>query len=125
MVQAGIPRLETTCLLSEVAVAPDGTTRAAAAFELAAERHPEGAVWVVGTAPTALLALCELAAAGRVRPALVVGLPVGFVGAAESKAALWDSELRPITITNTGERGCSPPAAAAVNALERLAGART
>ncbi|MEM1335510.1 MAG: precorrin-8X methylmutase, partial [Actinomycetota bacterium] len=49
----------------------------------------------------------------------VVGLPVGFVGAAESKAALWSSPLAPISITNVGERGGSPVAAGAVNAIVR------
>jgi precorrin-8X/cobalt-precorrin-8 methylmutase len=76
---------------------------------------------VVGNAPTALFALLELAAAGAVRPAAVVGLPVGYVGAAESKAALWAGDLRPLAITNRGVRGGSPAAAGAVNALARLA----
>jgi precorrin-8X/cobalt-precorrin-8 methylmutase len=54
----------------------------------------------------------------------VVGLPVGYVGAAESKAALWAGDLRPIAVTNVGPRGGSPVAAAAVNALARLAGSQ-
>jgi precorrin-8X/cobalt-precorrin-8 methylmutase len=56
-----------------------------------------------------------------VRPAAVVGLPVGFVGAAQVKAALWDGPLAPISVTNTGEKGGSPAAAGALNALARLA----
>ena len=121
MLRVGLTSLEARCLLDEVPVAPEGSTRSAAAFALAADRHPDGAVWVVGNAPTALDELLRLHAAGRVRPAAVVGLPVGFVGAAEAKAALWASDLRPIAITNDGEKGGTPAAAGAVNALARLA----
>lgn len=122
MVVAGIPSVAgAVCLLEEVPEAPPGDTRSAAAIRLAAERYPDGAVWVVGNAPTALFALLELHAAGEVRPAAVVGLPVGYVGAAESKEALWAADLRPVAITNTGVRGGSPAAAGAVNALARLA----
>ena len=77
-------------------------------------------MFVVGCAPTALVELVELAAAGRVEPALVVGLPVGFVGAAESKEALGASGLP--AVSNVGEKGGSAVAAAAVNALLRAAG---
>lgn len=121
MVAAGIPTIATTCLLAEVPVAPPGSTRSAAAIALAAERHPSGAVWVIGNAPTALAELLRLHAEGSVEPAAVVGVPVGFVGAAEAKAALWESGLGPHAITNVGERGGSPVAAGAVNALIRLA----
>ncbi len=125
MVVAGIPSVAgAVCLLDEVPEAPPGDTRSAVAIRLAAGRHPHGALWVVGNAPTALFALLDLARAGTVRPAAVVGLPVGYVGAAESKAALWASELRDVAITNTGVRGGSPAAAGAVNALARLAGGR-
>jgi precorrin isomerase/sirohydrochlorin ferrochelatase len=86
-------------------------TRSAAGIRLAYEEAGPGAVWVVGTAPTALT---ELLALG-VRPALVVGLPVGFVGAAESKQALLDSGLP--SVTNRGEKGGAAAAAAALNAL--------
>jgi precorrin-8X/cobalt-precorrin-8 methylmutase len=120
MVAAGTPSLVTTCLLPEVPVAPAGSTRSAEAFRLAAERHPDGAVWVVGNAPTALTALLDLCAAGSVQPEAVIGLPVGYVGAAESKAAVWASSLRSIAITNVGERGGTPVAAATLNALNRL-----
>ncbi|MDY7104521.1 MAG: precorrin-8X methylmutase [Actinomycetota bacterium] len=119
MVAAGITRYPTSCLLAEVPVAPEGSTRSAAAFRLAAQRHPTGAVFVIGNAPTALVELIDLAEAGSVSPAAVVGLPVGFVGAAESKARLWASALAPISVTNVGERGGSPPAAGAVNAIVR------
>jgi precorrin-8X/cobalt-precorrin-8 methylmutase len=126
MVVAGIPSVRAAvCLLDEVPEAAPGDTRSAAAIRLAAERYPEGALWVIGNAPTALLALLELHAAGCVRPAAVVGLPVGYVGAAESKEALWDSPLRSLAITNAGVRGGSPAAAGAVNALARLARAGT
>jgi precorrin-8X/cobalt-precorrin-8 methylmutase len=82
---------------------------------LAAEQAADGAVWAVGNAPTALYELLALAAAGVVRPALVVGLPVGYVGAAESKAALRDTDLP--QLSNVSARGGSAVAAAAVNAL--------
>jgi precorrin-8X/cobalt-precorrin-8 methylmutase len=120
MVAAGTPRLATTCLLDEVPVAPPGSTRAAAAVALAARRYPEGAIWVVGNAPSALFELLARHRRGEVDPAAVIGLPVGFVGAAESKAALWAGPLAPVAITNVGERGGSPVAAAALNALHRL-----
>ena len=119
MVAAGITRYPTTCYLPRVPVAPAGSTRSAAAITLAASEHPEGAVFVIGNAPTALFELIRLADQDLVRPAAIVGLPVGFVGAKESKAALWDSPLAPISITNEGERGGSPPAAGAVNAMVR------
>ncbi|MGH8990745.1 MAG: precorrin-8X methylmutase, partial [Acidimicrobiia bacterium] len=86
---------------------------------LAAARHPEGAVFAIGCAPTALAELIRLARAGEVAPALIVGLPVGFVGAAEAKDALVRSGL--VSITNRGEKGGSAAAGAAVNALVRLA----
>lgn len=121
MLRAGLPHLSTAvCLLDEVPVAPPGSTRSAAAIRLAAERYPHQAIWAVGNAPTALTELLRLHAEGHVRPAAVVGLPVGFVGASESKAELWAGELRPLAITNRGERGGTPAAAGAINALARL-----
>jgi precorrin-8X/cobalt-precorrin-8 methylmutase len=115
MVRAGIVGHHAICLLDEVPVAPTGSTRAAAAMRLAATRYDTRTVFVVGNAPTALSALLET----PVQPAVVVGLPVGFVGAAEAKAALLASGLP--AITNVGEKGGSAVAAAAVNALIRLA----
>ena len=88
-----------------------GITRSAAAVRLAAEQVGPGAVWVVGCAPTALFELIAL----DVAPALVVGLPVGFVGAAESKAALRESGLP--AVSNLSAKGGSAVAAAALNAL--------
>ena len=97
---------------------PDLTISAAAMRE-AADRWPTGAVIVIGNAPTALFEAIALAAQGTFRPAAIIGLPVGFVGAAESKAALRASGLP--AISNVGERGGSAVAAAALNALWRLA----
>jgi precorrin-8X/cobalt-precorrin-8 methylmutase len=122
MVVAGIPGVATAhCFLDRAPTAPPGDTRSAAAIEVAAAEHPDGALWVIGNAPTALARLLELADRGAVRPAGVVGLPVGYVGAAEAKAALWGSPLQALAITNMGYRGGSPVAAAAVNALAALA----
>ncbi len=110
------------CTLSDPSV-PElakqlGTTRSAAALELW-QQHLAGAVVVIGNAPTALFRLLELLDAGAPRPALILGLPVGFVGAAESKAALAaDSRGIPF-LTVRGRRGGSAMAAAAVNALGR------
>jgi precorrin-8X/cobalt-precorrin-8 methylmutase len=121
MVRHGITAVDARCYLPADAQ-PAGTTRSAAGMARAAERHPEAAVVVVGCAPTALEEVVRLFDAGRFRPALVIGLPVGFVGAAESKARLRASGLT--AITNVGEKGGSAVAAAAVNALIRLAAAR-
>jgi len=92
-----------------------GTTRSAAALALWGERLG-GSVVAIGNAPTALFRLLELLAAGAPLPALVVGMPVGFVGATESKAALAATPGVPY-LTLHGRRGGSAIAAAAVNAL--------
>lgn len=125
MVAAGVPavaaRGPVLCYLDRVPGPVSGrATRSEAAIEAAAAEHPEGALWVIGNAPTALARLLDLHARGVLRPACVIGLPVGYVGAAEAKQALWDSPLRPVSITNQGRRGGSPVAAAALNALARL-----
>ena len=93
-----------------------GTTRSAAAIELWRDRL-EGAVVAVGNAPTALFHLLEMIAAGGPRPAAILGFPVGFVGAAESKDALLENSLDVPFLTIRGRRGGSAMAAAAVNAL--------
>jgi precorrin-8X/cobalt-precorrin-8 methylmutase len=124
MLRVGLTRLDAICLLDEVPTAPPGGTRSAAAVELAVSRHPDDALWLIGNAPTALFELLRLHEAGLVRPAAVVGMPVGFVGAAEAKAALWAGPLRPVAITNLGEKGGTAAAAGAVNALVRLAADR-
>lgn len=110
MVAAGITAREAVCRIRD-AESHDGLTRSAAAVRLAFEQVGPGAVWVVGCAPTALFELLTL----RADPALVIGLPVGFVGAAESKAVLRASGLP--AISNASEKGGSAVASAAVNAL--------
>jgi precorrin-8X/cobalt-precorrin-8 methylmutase len=91
-----------------------GTTRSAAALELWRDRL-DGAVVAIGNAPTALFRLLELVAEGAGRPAAVLGIPVGFIGAAESKRALADSDLEHLVVH--GRRGGSAMTAAAVNAI--------
>ncbi len=125
MVAAGITRSrlpaanQVICTLTDPRVpelaARLGTTRSAAAVELWRD-HLDGAVVAVGNAPTALFRLLEiLAAAGGPGPAAVIGVPVGFVGAAESKAALAASPVPHLVVR--GRRGGSAMASAAVNAL--------
>ncbi len=93
-----------------------GTTRSAAAIDLWGERIG-GAVVAVGNAPTTLFRLLELLAAGAPAPAAIIGMPVGFVGAAESKQALANFSGKIPFLTILGRRGGSAMAAAAVNAL--------
>jgi precorrin-8X/cobalt-precorrin-8 methylmutase len=115
MVAAGVTAREALCFVSDPRARELserlGVTRSAAGFRLAAEEVGEGAVWVVGNAPTALFELLEM----NVEPAFVVGLPVGFVGAAESKEELIESGLP--AVSNRGPKGGSAIAAAALNAL--------
>jgi precorrin-8X/cobalt-precorrin-8 methylmutase len=93
-----------------------GTTRSAAAVELWRD-HLDGAIVAVGNAPTALFRLLELVAAGAPPPAAVVGVPVGFIGAAESKTALAANRSGIPYVVVHGRRGGSAIASAAVNAL--------
>jgi precorrin-8X/cobalt-precorrin-8 methylmutase len=126
MVAAGITRRrlpagnEVVCTLPDPRVpslaADLGTTRSAAALQLWRDRL-EGAVVAIGNAPTALFRLLELLDEGAGRPALVVGVPVGFVGAAESKQALAEHPAQVPHIVVHGRRGGSALAAAAVNAM--------
>ena len=95
-----------------------GTTRTAAALELWRDRL-DGAVVAIGNAPTALFHLLEMVAAGAPRPAAVLGIPVGFIGAAESKEALRASDLEFLVVR--GRRGGSAITAAAVNAIASTA----
>ncbi|GLH96979.1 precorrin-8X methylmutase [Phytohabitans aurantiacus] len=124
MVAAGVTRRrlpadnEVVCTLSDPRV-PDlaarlGTTRSAAALELWRDRLA-GSVVAVGNAPTALFRLLELMAEGAGRPAAVLGIPVGFIGAAESKVALAASDLSYLVVH--GRRGGSAMTAAAINAI--------
>jgi len=111
---------EVACFLTDPRV-PDlarrlGNTRSAAALDLWGERLG-GAVVAIGNAPTALFRLLELIGAGAPRPAAIVGIPVGFVGAAESKAALADGTHGVPFVTVRGRMGGSAVTAAAVNAL--------
>ncbi|MFI5806144.1 precorrin-8X methylmutase [Streptomyces sp. NPDC051561] len=126
MVASGVTRKrlpadnDVVCTLSDPSV-PDlakelGTTRSAAAMELWRDRL-EGSVVAVGNAPTSLFRLLEMIEAGAPRPAAVIGVPVGFVGAAESKEALavHGSGLEHLIVR--GRRGGSALAAAALNAI--------
>ncbi|MGS0739032.1 precorrin-8X methylmutase [Pseudomonas sp. GG8] len=93
-----------------------GNTRSAAALELW-RPYLEGSVVVIGNAPTALFYLLEMLDAGAPKPALILGFPVGFVGAAESKAMLAANSRGVPFVIMQGRRGGSAMAAAAVNAL--------
>jgi precorrin isomerase len=119
MVRCGIRGATSECHLGGADEAGGARTRAALGMRAAAARHATGAIVVVGCAPTALVEVLDLVRAGAFEPAVVVGMPVGFVGAAESKDRLRASGVP--AITNTGEKGGSAVAAAAVNALIRLA----
>jgi len=115
MTAAGITAREVVCRIDDRRAAALtrvlGITRAAAGIRVAGGEVGPGAVWVVGTAPSALE---DLLARGPA-PALVIGLPVGFVGAVEAKRALRESGLP--AVTNKGEKGGAAVAAAALNAL--------
>ncbi len=126
MVAAGITRRrlpadnEVLCTLSDPRV-PDlakrmGTTRTAAALELWGDKL-DGAVVAIGNAPTALFHLMEMLAAGAPKPAAIVGGPVGFIGAAESKEDLIAAGLGVEYLVVRGRRGGSPITVAAVNAI--------
>ena len=120
MVRAGITAYSTTCFLKQTKASESGIpTRSYLAMAKAAESHPIGGIFVVGCAPTALQALVELSDQEWFRPALVIGLPVGFVGASEVKDALVNSALP--HITNVGIKGGSAAACGAFNALVRIA----
>ena len=93
-----------------------GTTRTAAAVELWRDRL-DGAVVAIGNAPTALFHLLELLSHSGVRPAAVIGIPVGFIGAAESKEALAANDLGLDHLIVRGRRGGSAITAAAINAI--------
>ena len=93
-----------------------GNTRSAAAVEFWAD-HIEGAVVAIGNAPTALFHLLELLDQGWPKPAVILGFPVGFVGAAESKAELAARSRGCEFVALRGRKGGSAMASAAVNAL--------
>ncbi|MEU8936347.1 precorrin-8X methylmutase [Streptomyces sp. NPDC048409] len=126
MVASGVTRKrlpagnDVLCTLSDPAVADLatklGTTRSAAALELWRDRL-EGSVVAVGNAPTALFRLLEMIGEGAPRPAAIIGVPVGFVGAAESKDALAANTSGLEYLVVRGRRGGSAIAAAALNAI--------
>lgn len=126
MVAAGITRRHLPAANSVICTLDDGripalaaergTTRSAAAVDLWGERM-NGAVVAIGNAPTALFRVLELLDGGAPRPALIIGMAVGFVGAAESKDALIAHAAGVPYIALRGRRGGSAMAAAAVNAL--------
>lgn len=113
------------CAIAEPEIAEKarelGITRAAAAMRRQGERL-NGSIIAVGNAPTALFELLDLIAKGAVRPVLIVGTPVGFVGAVESKERLMQQDQVPY-ITIRGTRGGSPIAASIINALMYYKGA--
>ncbi len=126
MVASGVTRRrlpadnEVVCTLPEPGI-PElarelGTTRSAAAMERWRDRL-DGSLVVIGNAPTALFHLLEMVAGGAGRPAAVIGVPVGFVGAAESKVALTEDRSGLEHLVVHGRRGGSAIAAGAVNAL--------
>lgn len=132
MVEMGISKallrrrsVATRCLIDVPEVAAraerEGTTRSVAAVRELAP-HVGGAVVAIGNAPTALLALLDMVDAQEVSPALVIGMPVGFVACPESKEELVKRDIPYITIL--GRRGGSSAAAATVNALLELAGSQ-
>jgi precorrin-8X/cobalt-precorrin-8 methylmutase len=128
MVSHGVTRArlpadnEVVCTLRDPAVAgladKLGTTRSAAALELWMDRL-QGSVVAIGNAPTALFRLLDLLEHGAPRPAAVLGIPVGFVGAAESKEALMANPFGVPYIVVRGRMGGSAMASAALNALAR------
>ncbi|WP_327069820.1 precorrin-8X methylmutase [Kitasatospora sp. NBC_01250] len=126
MVASGVTRKrlpadnEVVCTLSDPSVpalaAELGTTRSAAAMELWRDKLA-GSVVAVGNAPTSLFRLLEMIEAGAPRPAAVIGVPVGFIGAAESKQALAEHPSGLEHLVVRGRRGGSAIAAAALNAI--------
>ncbi|MCL6636401.1 MAG: precorrin-8X methylmutase [Alicyclobacillus sp.] len=129
MVQAGISKArlqpfgsDVRVFISDADVAEEakrlGTTRAIVAMRKAVREAP-GGIFAIGNAPTALLELIRLVRAGEAHPGLIVGVPVGFVSAAESKAELMQLDVP--FIANRGRKGGSPVAVAIVNALAILA----
>ncbi len=133
MIQAGISAAylaefggRVLCYMADPDVAAkaraEGTTRAIQCMRRAAREAP-GAIYAIGNAPTALLELVRLVEDGEANPALIIGVPVGFVSAAESKEQLRRQGLVPY-ITNRGRKGGTPVAVSITNALLRMARGR-
>lgn len=114
---------QVVCLVADEvtrsAAAAEGLTRSMVNIRRAVQKYPE-AIFAIGNAPTALYELLRLVESGEARPSLVVGVPVGFVEAAESKEALLESAVPYITIR--GRKGGSTVAVAIINAILKLAG---
>ena len=114
--------VERFCYMADLQVAErareENTTRAAAAVDRWAAEHPKG-IFAVGNAPTALLRLAEWMETGKMRPALVIGAPVGFVNVVESKERIWSvcQDVGVPAIVSMGRKGGSTVAAAVCNAL--------
>ncbi len=130
MVEAGISAHllgtfggQVRCYMADPEVAEtakaQGTTRAIQAMRKAAQQAP-GAIYAIGNAPTALLELVRLTEDGEAEVSLVIGVPVGFVSAAEAKDRLREQVLVPY-ITNRGRKGGTPVAVSMTNALLRMA----
>jgi precorrin-8X/cobalt-precorrin-8 methylmutase len=130
MIQAGISATyiadfggRVLCYMADPDVAAnaraEGTTRAIQCMRKAAREAP-GAIYAIGNAPTALLELVRLVEDGEAKPALIIGVPVGFVSAAESKEQLRRQGLVPY-ISNRGRKGGTPVAVSITNALLRMA----
>ena len=133
MIQAGISAAylaefggRVLCYMADPDVATtaraEGTTRAIQCVRKAA-REASGAIYAIGNAPTALLELVRLVEDGEANPAMIIGVPVGFVSAAESKEQLRRQGLVPY-ITNHGRKGGTPVAVSITNALLRMARGR-
>jgi precorrin-8X/cobalt-precorrin-8 methylmutase len=133
MIQAGISAAylaefggRILCYMADPDVAmkarAEGTTRAIQCMRKAAREAP-GAIYAIGNAPTALLELVRLVEDGEASPAVIIGVPVGFVSAAESKEQLRRQGLVPY-ITNRGRKGGTPVAVSITNALLRMARGR-
>jgi len=133
MIQAGISAAylaefggRVLCYMADPDVAAkartEGTTRAIQCMRKAAREAP-GAIYAIGNAPTALLELVRLVEDGEANPTLIIGVPVGFVSAAESKEQLRRQGLVPY-ITNRGRKGGTPVAVSITNALLRMARGR-
>ncbi len=114
--------ISTICMIKDPVIVEEarrtGKTRAMIAMAQAAPRL-EGGIIAIGNAPTALFELCAMVRRGELRPALVVGTPVGFVGAKESKEMLIETPVPYVTVTGT--RGGSTIAVAVLNALLKIA----
>ncbi|MGC8480738.1 MAG: precorrin-8X methylmutase [Acidimicrobiales bacterium] len=118
MTRSGISTYPAQCYLSR-GRSREGRTRTADAMAQAIAEHRSNTIFVIGCAPTALFELIDRYQKGEVDPLLVIGIPVGFVGAAESKVALSESGCP--AVYNDGEKGGSAAASAVLNALLRHA----